>query len=518
MGNALKADVRVLSRLGFGADEESRAALARDGLAGWVERQLYADFGDDPLCQAKLQQFNLRIKYPEGKDWLAVDEMRPLQWLDAPVDKLWALNDGGGRSLAYPEKIRPRLEVCMATLLRAVYSRWQLRELICDFWHNHFSVNAWDQGIGLGLALYDREVIRRHCFGNFREMLEAVAKSPSMLVSLNNRSSRTGAPNENYARELFELHTLGRDAYLNGLYNHWRDVPGAVAGKPAGYIDQDVYEAARAFTGWAMEDGSGLGGGQNLPRSGRFVYVEAWHDNYQKRVLGNEFDPYQPPLSDGRRVLDLAAFHPATARHLAGKLCVRLVADQPSDKLLRSTAEIWQKNRDKPDQIARVITHIVTSHEFAESAGQKVKRPLELLASFVRASGIDFSPTEPLLYEMEAAGQRLFGWPTPTGHPDHGAHWLGVSALRRRWSLMAGLVDNWWGTGTFNPLAGAATGMTAGEFVATWQQRILGRATPEYAAALLAAAGLSAEQKMNNPGLARRIVAWLAMAPEFQVC
>ena len=222
-----------------------------------------------------------------------------------------------------------------ATLLRAIHSRWQLREVLVDFWHNHFNVNAaGDQAVNVALPAYDR-VIRSHALGNFREFLEAVATSPAMLVYLNNRSSRAGSANENYGRELFELHSLGRDAYLNDLYNRWRDVPGALKGSPAGYIDQDVYEAARAFTGWTIEDGAGLGGGKTLPATGRFTYVEAWHDNYQKRVLATDFDPFQPPLADGRKVLDLIAAHPATARFVCTKLCRRLVSDTPSDARLR---------------------------------------------------------------------------------------------------------------------------------------------------------------------------------------
>ncbi|MDD5296500.1 MAG: DUF1800 domain-containing protein [Rhodocyclaceae bacterium] len=507
------SDHFILSRLAFGADEASRQALSRDGLRHWLQEQLSPDDAADPACLQRLAQWKLRMKYPEGKDWPATDELRPFQWLDAPIEKLWALSGA-----ANPEKLRPRLEVTMATLIRAVYSRWQLRELLCDFWHNHFNVNAWDHAVGFTLPVYDREVVRRHCLGNFREMLEAVAKSPAMLWYLNNRSSRTGAPNENYARELFELHTLGRDAYLNALYNRWRDVPGAREGKPAGYIDQDVYEAARAFTGWGMEDGAGLGGGQSLPRTGKFAYVESWHDNYQKRVLATEFDPYQPPLADGRKVLDLAAFHPGTATHLARKLCIRLVSDQPSAGLIASTAGVWTDSRDKPDQIGRVVAHIVLSREFGESQGMKVKRPLELLASFVRAAGMDFNPTEPLIYEMDAAGQRLFGWLTPTGHPDAGDYWLGTNALRHRWSLVAGLAENWWATGTFDPLATfGGVKPTAGAFIEKWLLRLHGVAPPHVAAALLNTAGIAADRPLPNPAMARRLVAWAGMAPEFQL-
>ena len=510
------ADFQVLTRLGFGPDMQSAQSLASLGMRGWVNEQLHPQDNTDEDCNRRLATCRVRIRYPESKDWSAVDETRPLQWLDAPIDRLWALNDPG-KQIPNPEKARPRIEVTMVTLLRAVYSRWQLREVLCDFWHNHFNVNAWDTVVGLTLPVYDREVIRRHCLGNFREMVEAVAKSSSMLWYLNNRTSRSGAPNENYARELFELHTLGRDAYLNGLYNRWRDVPGASTGRPEGYIDQDVYESARAFTGWGVEDGSGLGGPQVLPRTGRYTYVEAWHDNYQKRVLATEFDPYQAPQADGKKVLDLAAFHPATARHLAKKLCMRLVSDNPPDSLIASAAKVWIDNRDRSDQIAQTVAHIVFSPEFMRSRNQKVKRPLELLASFVRATGSDFNPTEPLIYEMDGAGQRLFGWGPPTGHPDTSADWLGANAIRRRWSLVAGLSENWWATGVFDPFAQLATReLEATRFATFWVERLHGSAEPRLIQGLLDAAGLKAGQVLNNAGTARRMVAWVAMSPTFQ--
>lgn len=506
----------ALSRLAYGASEESANEIAQLGLTAWLDQQLHPAADKDAVCEQRIAACRLRIRYAEGKGWSAVDEMRPLQWLDAPVDKLWSLQ--GAEAIAHQEKLRPRNEVIAASLIRAVYSCWQLREVLCDFWHNHFSVNAWDVPIGILLPVYDRETIRRHCFGNFREMLEAVAKSGAMLWSLNNRSSRTGAPNENYGRELFELHTLGRDAYLNGLYNRWRDVPGALNGKPAGYIDQDVYEAARAFTGWGMEDGSKLGNGQQLPRSGRFVYVESWHDNYQKRVLATEFDPYQPAQSDGRKVLDLAAFHPATARHLVQKLCMRLLSDAPPESLLASTAKVWSEARDKPDQIARVIRHIALSKEFAQTPAAKVKRPLELVAGYVRASGIDFVPSEGLVGEMDTAGQRLFGWPTPTGLPDVGDYWLGANTMRRRWSLLAGLTDNWWNTGAFDALAPfGGRDVSAQDFMHYWVARLYGQPRAAVSAAVLKAAAWAPERKLNNPAMARRMVAWAAMAPDYQM-
>src|SRR6185369_6426563 len=172
------------------------------------------------------------IRYAAGDGFAAVDEARGLETLTMSQDQLWRLADARNQ-VGGPERTRARIDVTAATLARAVHSTWQVRELLCDFWHNHFNVNAAEQAIAAGLPAHDA-TIRAHALGNFRALLEAIAQSPAMLVYLNNRSSRAGAPNENYGRELLELHTLGRANYLNALYNRWREVPGAGSGQPAG--------------------------------------------------------------------------------------------------------------------------------------------------------------------------------------------------------------------------------------------------------------------------------------------
>ena len=501
----------VLNRLTFGQSAQSLAEYREAGLAGWLEQQLQPQA--EPELEKRLAQLPIRIRYPESKDWPAVDELRPVQWLAAPMEKLWPLANYAVPQPG-PERARPRVEVALASLMRGAYGRFQLKEVLTDFWHNHFSVNAHDGSIGVAFPVYDREVVRAHCLGNFREFLEAVASSACMLISLNNRSSRAGAPNENYARELFELHSLGRDAYLNALYDRWRQVPGAEKGRPVGYIDQDVYEAARAFAGWGLEDGAGTGMGGALPKSGKFAYVDAWHDQYQKRVLGQEFDPYQPPQADGRRVLDLVARHPATASNIIRKLAWRLGLGVLSGAALKAAMVVWDEAYAAPDQIARVVRQLVLNGDYSP-ATQRVRRPLELVLAYVRATGLEFTPTEGLLGEMEAAGQKLFGWLTPTGLPDEDAYWLGVNAIRRRWSLLAGLSDNWWGTGVFKPGQGGT--LNAGDLLAHWSTQLYGSAPPGLLAEILAAARLAPEKKPIDDGLARKLVAWLAMAPAFQL-
>jgi uncharacterized protein (DUF1800 family) len=515
---AFDIDPRLaLNKLAFGPTDAALQDMRKSGTEAWLAQQLKPDAGDD--CAGRVRDAKLRLKYSSKVPEAEVDEDRSLGVIDQPIEEHWKLLD---KSVANQERMFLRTAVAGATLIRAVHSRWQLREVLVDFWHNHFNVNAaGDSTVAVALPSYDRDVIRRHALGNFREMLEAVAQSAAMQVYLNNRSSRGGAANENYARELFELHTLGRPAYLNALYNKWRDVPGALQGHPQGYIDQDVYEAARAFTGWTIEDGAGIGAGRRLPTTGKFTYVETFHDNYQKRLLATEFEPYQPPMADGRKVLDLVALHPATARYVCGKLCTRLVSDTPDAALIAAAVKAWTEHQRKPDQIARVVEAIVRSDSFRRSAGAKIKRPLELYASFARGAGIDVVPTLPLLGTLDGSGQRLFGWGPPTGHPDENDYWLASNMMRVRWALLLGLADDAWKVGLPGGITWIATKPTPEAAVAAAHHRLLGvEPSAKTTNALMSGLGLHggtdfAARKDAAP-LARRLLAYCAMTPEFQ--
>jgi uncharacterized protein (DUF1800 family) len=519
----------VLGRAGFGASPHSLQELQASGFPGWVEDQLAPHHGLDPAADAHLRAARLHIKYPAGEGWAAADEARPLATLDAPISTLWHLVDHKNPTHA-AERRRPRDEVLAATVLRAVHSRWQLREVACGFWHDHFNVDAaGSEPISVALPAYDRDVIRRHCFGNFREMLEAVARSAAMQYYLSNRSSRAGSANENYARELFELHTLGRGAYLNDRYDRWREVPGALKAKPAGYIDQDVYEAARAFTGWTIEDGGAIDAHRKLPQTGQFVYVENWHDGYQKHVLATEFDAFAPALADGRQVLDLVAGHPATAHFLCDKLCRRFLGDSVSAQVRERLAQVWLAHTESHDQISRVLRTLLLSQEFAgrrdaPSGGAKIRRPLALAAAFARAMEIDLAYAEQLGGEMSYAGQNLFGWPTPAGLPDTSAPFLTSQAMRHRWSMLLGLAENSWGTGALaNPEALGLTSPTTQTAAVALLTRLLGYAPPAAVDAIVAGSGWPADQPLGVNGAAEathrwaRLAAYCAMSPQFQV-
>jgi uncharacterized protein (DUF1800 family) len=516
-----------LSRLCYAAHTEDAVELERKGLPAWLDRQLDPKNANSPELQGKLRSFKLQIKYAAGngqpapngetRNWPAADEMRPLRYIDAPIEAAWALLDP--KTLRPPEElVRPYHEVACATILRAVHSRAQLYEQAVSFWHDHFNVLATDdRRIGCALPAYDRDTIRAHALGNFREMLEAVAASPAMLVYLSNASSRAGAANENYARELMELHTLGRDAYLNDRYDRWRNVPGAAEGKPAGYIDEDVYEAARAFTGWTVEAGQRLDGATELPRTGKFIYIDSWHDGYQKRVLATEFAPFGAPMADGRKVLDLTAFHPAAARFVCLKLCRYFVSDNPPQSLTDSAAKVWLDNAKKPNQIALVLKHIVLSKEFAASRGAKPRSPLALAASFARVTGIDLMPTMPLAQQLAQCGQRLFGWPPPDGRPTSAAYYLTPEYLRERWFLVARLAANAWNTGQPKAIPVHANGGAPrlGDAVAHWLRRFAGNGAA--VEPFLAALGGDPAQPLTDEKRIAQIVGLCAAAPQFQL-
>ncbi len=515
--------ISALGRAGFGARPQDVAEVGERGFPAWVETQLAPRADDDPEVTRRLEHLTLRIKYGAGAKWSAVDEMRPVTLLDKPIEAVWPLILRRGE-MDGAERRRPRDEVTAATLLRAVHSRWQLREALVNFWHDHFNVDAYGADeISVALPSYDRDVIRRHALGNFRQFLEAVATSTAMLYYLSNRSSRAGAANENYGRELFELHTLGRAAYLNDRYDRWRDVPGALKGSPSGYIDEDVYEAARAFTGWTVEDGAGIDGQRRLPTTGRFTYVEAWHDGYQKRVLAHEFREFAPPLADGRKVLDLVADHPATARFICAKLFRRLIGDAPPESAIAAAARTWTAARRAPDQIAQTLRTILLSPEFAAAQGMKIRRPLALAAAFARATGIDLMPTEPLWNQLANAGQRLFGWPTPAGLPDDGAFFLGANSMRLRWGLLLGLAENAWGTGEMPRPPGLEAGpVTPRQAALRLASMLHGAAQPALMDAVLGGLGWPADQPLGDPARPEtgkriaRIAALVAMAPGFQ--
>jgi uncharacterized protein (DUF1800 family) len=296
-------------------------------------------------------------------------------------------------------------ELQQATLLRAIYSRRQLYELMVDFWSDHFSISTLKGDCAWLKPIDDREVIRPHTLGSFGDLLWASLHSPAMLIYLDNQENHAGNPNENYARELMELHTLGVSS---------------------GYTQPDVREVARCLTGWAVDD--------QLYR-GRFRFRAERHDDGAKTVLG-QIIPAGGGERDAERVFDLLMNHPATPHFIAYKLVRRLVADDPPEGLVADAARTFARTHGDIKAVLRTILHAA---EFA-ARPPKFKRPLHFVAGALRQLDAETDGGSSLLDALAAMGQPLFQWPTPDGFPDHTAAWNG--ALLARWKFALALALN----------------------------------------------------------------------------
>lgn len=465
----------LLNRLTFGATADAVEQFQRLGKQAWLEWQLSLRTGDDTALAEKLARATLRIDYEadsdgEGRAWPARSEDMPYRFLEARGTEILALIDYE-TPMSYEERIRPAREVQAASLIRAVHAEAQLREVMAQFWHNHFNVNAFrDETTAANFAAYDR-VMRDNALGNFRTLLGAVARSPSMLFYLNNEASRASPANENFARELLELHTLGAENYFNDLYDDWKAVPGAQEGAATGYIDQDVYEVARAFTGWSYGDGRWIADGDEAPRSGEFHYIESWHDPYQKRILGHEFGPNGAPLADGDRVLDLLARHPGTGRHIARKIIQRLVTDTPDAALIDGATKVFLDAADAEDQLAQVVRFIVMSPLFEATPPEKLKRPFEFLASLYRISGAEISgPSLNFVWQLSQAGWAQHEHRPPNGPSDLTEDWANTNTVNGLINLAFVAFEPDFGATPFVPADALPQGMTTwSDGFAHWQ-------------------------------------------------
>ncbi len=237
---------------------------------------------------------------------------------------------------------------------------------------------------------------------------------------------------------------MGAENYLNDRTTNWHDVPGASEGLAKGYIDQDVYEAARALTGWSFGDGRWLAEGEVAPATGEFFYNERWHDPYQKRILAVEFAANAAPMADGERLFDILAHHPGTAHFLCTKLCRRLVGDDPPEPLVALAVKEWSSSVAAPDQIARVIRVIVLSPHFAETKPAKLKRPFEYLASYLRATNAEVTaPSLDFLWVLSKAGWNQHECRPPTGHADGSSHWANTGALNVMVDIALYALEDW---------------------------------------------------------------------------
>ncbi|MEM7119573.1 MAG: DUF1800 domain-containing protein [Chloroflexota bacterium] len=408
--------IHLLNRITFGLIPDELAYVRQIGIDAYLEEQLNPETIDDFATKAKLTKL-------------------PLLEMDRRT--LYSLQD---------YSYRAHEQLVEGVIMRGVHSKRQLFERVVDFWTDHFNV-SYDDDNGADLILYHREAIRQHAFGKFRDLLLATAKHPAMLVYLDNFVNYAADPNENYARELLELHTLGVDG---------------------GYTEQDVVEVARAFTGWTIH---------NKTRDG-FWFNRDDHDDDAKSILGRNF-PADRGIEDGLHVLGLLANHPNTAAFISTKLAIRFVSDTPPQSLVQKMAASWQET---DGEITAVLRSLFTSPEFAQSAGQKLRRPLEFFIGALRSSGSEYQAYRELQETVRQLGQLPFDWHPPNGYPDVAGAWMSTNGLLSRWNVAMQLTqgayndphDTGWGikTDLHNRLGNPST---VGQLVDSVATRIFGK-------------------------------------------
>ncbi len=357
----------LLNRITWGVRPEEIARAQAMGAEAYLDEQLHPEQIDDSALDERLRQ--LPLLKMDRHTLYSIQENESRAWQAMVKGMIW----------------------------RAVHSKRQLFERVVEFWSDHFNISGED--FTADNLIYQQDVIRKHAFGRFRDLLTATAKSPAMLYYLDNYINYAEAPNENYARELFELHTLGVDG---------------------GYTEKDVKEAARAFTGWTVHDGTRTG----------FYFEHGDHDGGAKTVLGHHL-PAGRGIEDGLHVLAIAADHPATARFVCGKMARRFVSDEPPASLVDSMVRVWQQTNG---EITAILRHLFLSDAFAASAGQKMKRPLHFFIGALRTTGteiLDWWTLEQILLDL---GQMPYNWGPPDGYPDVAAAWMSTNGLLARWN------------------------------------------------------------------------------------
>lgn len=424
--------LHLLRRATYGRTSDTEAELRSLGLAAWLDRQLNPATINDAACDALVARL-------------------PLATMDiAGVRK--AVKKGGWDAMQ---------QLGTAAVARACWSKRQLFEVMVDFWSNHLNVTNPSSDVWDSRPDYDRTVIRAHALGRFSDMLRASAAHPAMLSYLDNRVSTKDKPNENYGRELMELHTVGMV-----------------------YTEQDVKQAALLLTGRTVDATTGLYRYDTTKHATGAVTVLGWSNANASAAEGEK---------NSNAFLDHLAMHPKTAERIATKLCVRFVADEPPATLVASLAKVYLDNRTA---IAPVLKALFTSAEFAKAANAKVRTPLEDIAGTVRALGInpDATGTDGIraLYQiLEKAGHGPMRWEPPNGYPDVAAAWASPSGFLVRWNAHLNLAAGWYPkqltrpTPLLNQLVPGTLPATYGALVETVVKSLIGTVPkPEHTAAL----------------------------------
>jgi len=410
--------IHVLNRLAFGPTLEDFHHVRSIGVDRYIAEQLHPESIPEPF------ELRWRIAALDTLRYNAA-QLRQLYGLPSPIRGFKVPPE-----LAKAQRERARAivqQAAQARILRSLLSRRQLEEVMVDFWFNHFNVFSGKDLDHLWIGDYERQAIRPFALGRFRDLLFATTKHPAMLVYLDNTlSTAPGSPgargnrnglNENFAREVMELHTLGADG---------------------GYTQEDVITLARILSGWSI----------NRPDAREFpdqaaVFEGTRHDFSPKVFLG--YALRSRGKAEGEEALDILAKAPATARHIAFELAQYFVADEPPTSLVDQLAARFLAT---DGNIREVVSVLFASREFWESYGQKYKTPYQFVISAVRATGVPVDNTRPLLTTMSQLGMPLFGCPTPDGYKNTQDAWLSPDATARRINFAAALARGELLTGT----------------------------------------------------------------------
>ncbi|MDZ4796113.1 MAG: DUF1800 domain-containing protein [Bacteroidota bacterium] len=465
-----EAAAHIMSRFSFGAKPGQVDVVAKKGVEDWFKAQLEASFRDDSLNNFLLGYESLAMTnaqivetYPKGGQLLRKAIKDGV--IDKDSAKAADKKDYRQEIKKYMDAngLKPQAELFRQLInqkiLRATYSENQLKEVLTDFWFNHFNVTIAKGEVGQFVTSYERDVIRPNVFGKFETLLLATAKSPAMLTYLDNFKSTVNEEdasplqkkiaarrdemmdtamqklnangkvkkpkmqglNENYAREIMELHTLGVDG---------------------GYTQTDVTQAARILTGWTLNPEVEYNiKVKNRPSQQRmnqlgfvveddFLFAANKHDKSEKKVLGVNF-PAGAGYDEGVKLIHLLATHPSTAKFISRKLATRFVSDNPSQSLIDKMAKTFL---EKEGSIKEVLITMVSSPEFwvKNTLREKTKSPFELAISSVRSLNAKVEAPYQLFTWMTRMGQKVYSYQAPTGFPDRGQYWINTGSLLNR--------------------------------------------------------------------------------------
>jgi uncharacterized protein (DUF1800 family) len=368
---------KLIRRTTFGITQADQARAIQLGYSGYLEEQLNPASIDDSAMDARLASY-------------ATLTMTQQQLF--PLSAAQVVN-----------------ELTEALILRACFSKRQLFEKMVEFWTDHFNIDITVEQCRYLKTLDERNVIRQHALGSFPAMLHASAQSPCMLRYLDNNTNVATAPNENYARELMELHSLS----ITGPYSQ-----------------NDVREVARCFTGWSFVRGT------TASNAGNFIFNAGNHDNNQKIVLGNII-PAGGGMQDGLTVLNILAAHPSTANFIATKMSKKFLGENVSTAVINSVASVYTATNG---DIKSMLREILKASTLATDYGPRHKRPFHHFVSAIRATGSTCTSTTSMRSNLTAAGNLPYSWGPPDGYPDTLAYWNGL--ILPRWNWGASMATN----------------------------------------------------------------------------